>query len=188
MIHRNKLGQVVINDLSGKTFGELTVIERSMNVNGRPSFKCRCSCGNEKIVMSQSLKSGTVKSCGCLSKRYGKDNIFWKGYGEISLSFFSIIKKGAESRNLEFNISIEEIWSLFLFQKKKCALSGMDLRFQSKNSIRDGTASLDRIDSSRGYVIDNIQWVHKDINWLKNDWSQKEFIELCSRVANHNHS
>ena len=64
----------------------------------------------------------------------------------------------------------------------------MDLRFQSKNSIRDGTASLDRIDSSRGYVIDNIQWVHKDINWLKNDWSQKEFIELCSRVANHNHS
>jgi len=172
MLNRNNLGQVIADDLSGKIFGKLTAIKRVENKNQRPAFLCKCSCGNEKVVMSQSLRNGTVKSCGCLLKRHGKNHFSWEGYEEISLSFFSVIEKGAKTRNLAFDISIKEIWHLFLFQKRKCALSGMDLRFQSQNSERDGTASLDRIDSSKGYALDNIQWVHKDINWLKNNWPQ----------------
>lgn len=44
--------------------------------------------------------------------------------------------------------------------------------------------SLDRIDSSKGYEIGNVQWVTKYINWAKNDLSQKDFIDLCIAVAN----
>ena len=46
------------------------------------------------------------------------------------------------------------------------------------------TASLDRIDSSKGYTKSNIQWVHKDINKMKSDFSMLRFLELCYAVLN----
>ena len=46
------------------------------------------------------------------------------------------------------------------------------------------TASLDRIDSKKAYTVDNIQWVHKDINMLKNKYDQEYFIHMCTLVAN----
>ena len=46
------------------------------------------------------------------------------------------------------------------------------------------TASLDRIDSNKGYTKDNVQFVHKDINWMKQDFEQNKFIEYCKKVAN----
>ena len=49
--------------------------------------------------------------------------------------------------------------------------------------IGQGTASLDRIDSSKGYVKGNVQWVHKDINKMKTDFEQSIFIKLCKSVA-----
>lgn len=48
-----------------------------------------------------------------------------------------------------------------------------------------GTASLDRTDSTNGYVDGNIQWVHKNVNLAKHSLSQDDFIELCSSVASH---
>jgi len=48
----------------------------------------------------------------------------------------------------------------------------------------ENTASLDRIDSSKGYVKDNVQWVHKDINRMKWNFPQDKFVKLCSFVAN----
>lgn len=59
-----------IIDLTGKTFGELTVIKRH-GTHIRPSGKkvvtwlCKCSCGKEKVVVGYALKNGSTKSCGC---------------------------------------------------------------------------------------------------------------------------
>lgn len=54
------------NDLTGRKYGRLTVVENAGYVNGKISWKCRCDCGNEKIVPSVYLSSGSTKSCGCL--------------------------------------------------------------------------------------------------------------------------
>jgi hypothetical protein len=48
------------------------------------------------------------------------------------------------------------------------------------------TASLDRIDSSKGYVIDNVQWLHRDINMMKQRFSQEYFINICKHIAENN--
>jgi hypothetical protein len=45
------------------------------------------------------------------------------------------------------------------------------------------TASLDRVDSVTGYIPSNVQWVHKDINLMKNRFGQAYFRELCRRVS-----
>ena len=45
------------------------------------------------------------------------------------------------------------------------------------------TMSLDRIDNNKGYIEENVQWVHKDINMMKRIYSQDYFIYMCKLVA-----
>lgn len=67
-------------------------------------------------------------------------------------------------------------------QNRQCKLSGMPLKFKTHKYDEVGNASLDRIDSSKGYTIDNVQWVHKDINKMKWNINQPEFLWLCDSV------
>ena len=55
-------------DLTGQRFGRLKVLQREET--GKPGnwWKCRCDCGNIKIVQEQNLLQGKVKSCGCLRR------------------------------------------------------------------------------------------------------------------------
>ena len=55
-----------LQDLTGKTFGKLTVICREGSLNNHPAWRCRCNCGNETVVRGRALISGNTKSCGCL--------------------------------------------------------------------------------------------------------------------------
>jgi hypothetical protein len=58
----------------------------------------------------------------------------------------------------------------------------------NRTSKENKTASLDRINSDLGYVYGNIQWIHKDINKMKNDYEQNYFILLCKKVADYEKS
>lgn len=144
-----------------------------------------CDCGKEKeyyiLDVLRKDKRGAT-SCGCTQQKIGSNNCSWTGYEEIPGSFFSRFKRGAKNRNLIFDLSIKEVWDLFIKQNRKCALTGVCLTFGSHiyGSI---TASLDRIDSSKGYTIDNVQWVHKDVNIMKMDATQEEFIIMANQIA-----
>ena len=52
-------------DITGKKFGEWTVIRHSYNTK----WICRCSCGTEKEVDGRSLRSGQSESCRSCSKK-----------------------------------------------------------------------------------------------------------------------
>lgn len=54
--------------LVGQRFQRLTVIKYAGRRNGRPSWLCKCACGNEIAVITSSLICGNTASCGCLSK------------------------------------------------------------------------------------------------------------------------
>jgi hypothetical protein len=57
-------------DLTGKVFGELTVIEYlKINKNQHAVWKCLCSCGVEREIPSKDLMSGNSKSCGHTNRR-----------------------------------------------------------------------------------------------------------------------
>lgn len=53
--------------IAGQTFGKLTVLAPATE-KGPGYWKCRCECGNEKIVLGNSLQRGLTRSCGCLHK------------------------------------------------------------------------------------------------------------------------
>jgi ribosomal protein S27E len=53
-------------DLIGQRFGHWTVVERAENSAGKANaarWKCRCDCGSEAVVYSQSLRNGTSTRC-----------------------------------------------------------------------------------------------------------------------------
>jgi hypothetical protein len=77
---------------------------------------------------------------------------------------------------------LEYAWDLFIAQNRTCVLSGVRLTFGK----RGNTASLDRIDSSEGYVEGNVQWVHSEINRMKGRLSDKNFVEMCRKVVKWN--
>lgn len=54
-------------DLSGKKFGRLKVINIAYKKKYNYYWNCICDCGKQKIVMGSHLRSGRIKSCGCLS-------------------------------------------------------------------------------------------------------------------------
>lgn len=172
-------------DLTNTKFGKLTAIQLhpKRTKDKLRLWVCLCDCGNTKIVPAKFLRSGMTSTCGCGAHPNKNSNSNWKGYGEIPLDFYTTIKRNAESRGIEFNISIEYLWDLFLKQKRSCALSGLEIQFGRTNKDKSNTTvSVDRIDSKKGYVKSNVQWVHKKINIMKNAYSQEEFISLCKLV------
>ena len=184
------------HDLKNLKFGKLLVLnEVEKSLRGHSRWNCKCDCGNICIRTGTSLERSKMSNCGCF-RLHGKNSPLWGGSGDISASWFhNVISRAASGRKSrsgitkQLEITVEDIWNLFLQQNKKCALTGLELTFPVKNTAienKKSTASLDRIDSSKGYVIDNVQWVHKSINLMKNIYSQEYFIDMCKLVANNN--
>lgn len=166
--------------LEGQTFGTLEVLSVSeVSRNGHYRYHVRCGCGTEKTVLGTHLLSGKTKSCGNCSRK-GRN---WKGCGTVSRTYYSSVKRGAVGskgrKPVKFSVGIKHMaWLLDEVQNGKCALTGLPI------SIKDKTASLDRVDSSEGYVEGNLQWLHKDINMMKRHYNQGYFVAMCNLVSN----
>lgn len=189
----------------GERYGKLVVIAKiprppQLKYGGDYWVKCSCDCGGESMIPYIALRYKNTKSCGCIHRARGPAHKDWKGYGEISGDYYTTYKRqargGGKSNRTpkEFSITIEYLWNLFLKQERRCAITGVELTFDHLGDRKDHkkaetslvTASLDRIDSSKGYIEGNVQWVHKKVNLMKNDLSQKEFIDWCKKVAENN--
>ena len=178
-------------DLTGKTFGYLTAVRKEEKVVSRDCRRwiCACVCGKETPCLTNELLHNVKTSCGCKRTPRGNLNKKWTGYGEISGSHWCVIKScsGQRYKNtyIPFDLTIEQIWDLFLAQNRKCALSGVDLVLDGTVGGRaNRTASLDRINSDKGYTIDNVQWVHKVVNIMKMELSMSEFKEWVLKINN----
>lgn len=174
-------------DITGWTFGSLTVSGYSHYKKGHAYWKCVCECGKTTTVARTNLTHRYHQSCGCLRDVSGKSHKLWRGCGDICSTWYSKLGVQSRRRGIHIDVSLEHLWELFQNQNGCCALSGVSIHFPNryKNRGLEGcTASLDRIDSSKGYVVGNVQWVHKDVNFMKHQLTQDRFLELCSLVAN----
>lgn len=165
-------------------YNEWTIINdvpKTLTKSRQLHYECECSCKlTIRYVNASDLVNSRSKCCNrCTS---------YKGTHDLSGTFLTVIKRGAKKRNLEFDVTIEYLYDLYILQNKKCALSGVDIslhRNYSQGFRSAQNASLDRIDNTKGYIVENLQWVHKDINMIKNVYSQEYFIEMCKQVANY---
>lgn len=165
-------------------YNQLTVLEEVRH-KGRLMYRTQCECGRVDIKRKDWVISGRTTSCkNCASKRTAAKYpmpIHRTGCGNLSGTHYLSIKHGALRRKIPFDLTPEFLWKLYEDQKGLCALTGVSLvlRLALKNQNVDWdivTASLDRIDSTKGYTEDNVQWVHKTINRLKNNYSLEELL------------
>lgn len=178
----------------GDKFGEWTVLRFEDVYKYKTRWKVRCSCGQESIVNSGNLLSGKSTKCyKCKNKDlkkargrcfsiniHGDDCKQDKQWDKtIPEKFWKKLKNGAKKRNILFAITKQDLISLFEAQGRRCPYTNILLFLGNKN----WSASVDRIDNEQGYVLDNIQFVHKHINLMKNCFSHDYFLDMCKMVS-----
>jgi len=174
-----------VKDITKNIYGGFTVLKFiGHNKDGSQLWKCQCKCGKIQSLTKTNLvaKKPSCRNCGQqnrVSKRY-------KGYEDICGTYWAEVRSSAIKRRFEFALDIQDVWKLYIKQNRKCALSGQPIQFHKIHRHKDRTASIDRIDSNKGYTLDNIQIVHRDINYMKRDLVDGDFILQCIKVADFN--
>ena len=142
-------------DLIGQKFGRLTPNKMIGLHKGRSCiWLCQCDCGNEKIVSSNSLVQGNVKSCGCLfkegnNKKHG--HAIKNKESKIYASWKSMIQRCTNKNNKRYKdyggrgITICERWLKFN-------------NFLEDMGEKPKGLTLDRINNNRGYCKGNCKW------------------------------
>jgi hypothetical protein len=91
-------------------------------------------------------------------------------------------KRGGSRKHL----TIDQLLALLERQRHKCALSGLEMTCIRGQGRLATNASLDRIDATGAYTLDNIQLVCDGVNMARKGLSIPEFISLCRAVVEHN--
>lgn len=193
--------KIIPYTLIGKKFNYLTIIE----FDKKKKWKTMCQCGNISYYISLwHIKKGFVKTCGTVSCPFHKDVIKIKRLNKDSVQSLKILLKTSLSTNYDFTELSDSMLNkklLFIIKSKK--QRGLSVSI-SKNYLRqiynqqkglcnllkiplnDYSASVDRIDSEKGYIEGNIQWVHAIVNILKLNFDQEYFIQMCKKISSFN--
>jgi hypothetical protein len=141
-------------DLTGMVFGKLTALDFVPNRNS--SWRCNCTCGNTVVTLTDSLRSGKSKSCGCgiaesASRRFtthgetknrkrSEEYVAWVKMHERCSSF-------SKNKNVYFDrgIQICDRWKVYE-------------NFLEDMGRKPPSTSLDRKNNNKGYYKDNCRW------------------------------
>jgi hypothetical protein len=146
---------------------------------GKTVFYCGISCASKN-------------SCSHLAKYHGlyNQNLVSNNRLDEFTSFkwyIKVVRKNSKSRKHEYNIDCKYLKKLWEEQNGTCPFTNkkLTLRTHSNNDIKKYPyqASLDRIDSSIGYIEGNVRFVALIYNYAKNTFSDQEVIDFCKTVA-----
>lgn len=143
-------------------------------------YKARClKCGkHERWFTASELTNPNVSKCCCHCTGKERSETLQKNNGKIGdlcKGQVGRIEQNAKVRGIEFNLTIKYLWELFQKQKQICAITGEFIP-----NIKQ--ASLDRIDSSKGYIEGNVQWVTIQANLSKHTMTMDQLYEFCEKV------
>lgn len=166
----------------GTVYGKLTVIEQAGD-----RCECRCDCGAVVNVQSKKLRSGHVKSCGCLKVDQAKKMADEKSQifepGEVAFnSLYSQYRAQAQIRQLSFELTEVQFR---LVTGSNCRYCG---RGPSRIKRSPGSPGfytyngVDRLDNSGGYTESNSVAACWECNSAKHDMSEQEFLKWASAV------
>lgn len=129
---------------------------------------CRaCSAAYSKKVREKQLApDGTVSIKVIATKqasrcKYGRNGTAWHGESDITAAY------------------LEQLWEA---QQGCCAVSGL-LLSRKREPLSPFTASLDRIDNSKGYLMGNVRWVVYGVNALKGTGSDSDLIKIAQSIV-----
>lgn len=133
----------------------------------------------------------------CVGLRFGPKQRGWNKLTPFTW-FLEGIKRRCKRKEWRIEITREQLAALWERQRGKCPYTGWDLvlpesgkgwifvnRNKCLNPKNPKHASVDRIDSAKGYVEGNIQFVSVLANLAKRSMSEADFVAFCEAVAGH---
>jgi len=177
-----------LKDLTGKTFGRLTVLRRVEDYVSEtgiktPVWECRCKCGNITNVRGSNLRSGNTKSCGCLRDEKIHTNSLTHGgsYDRLYHVWESMKGRCYNTNNQKYaryggrGITVCDEWLHDYSEFKQWAISnGYD------ENADYGECTIDRINVNKGYCPDNCRFV--DIKTQSTNKEKTILLELDGEV------
>jgi len=170
-------------DLTGMTFGRLTVIERAKNANdGHARWLCRCSCGNLCIVLGKHLISGKIQSCGCL----GRENRI-KANTKHSMAYTKVYRTWCNVKGRCFNSKRPDFYlyggrGITMFAAWINDFQAFYDYVSTLEQFGEIGYSLDRIDDDGNYEPGNLKWstqAEQNRNQRTNIKVNYNGVEMC---------
>jgi|SRR5208282_1105351 len=160
-------------NLVGKRFGLLVVKYR---IEGTSTWWCVCDCGNEKPVERYDLKPNHIKSCGCL---HHKGNVT-HGLSHTPIwTMWVHARQRAKNKGIPFTLALVDMPPI----PNTCPVLGIVLQtHHTRKGPQPNSPTLDRVVSSRGYVLDNVRIISWRANKLKGDASLDELEKVCNYI------
>ena len=137
-------------------------------------LKC-LTCGTTDIKNFPKNERTSCTICGKDKRKASQKRSLIKHILNLRLTS---AKFRALKTNMEFNIDLEYLKCLLKEQDNKCVYTNME--FNNEDGML--SLSMDRIDSTKGYVKGNIQFVLSCINYMKQEYSEENFIKMCKLV------
>lgn len=167
---------------------------RKTTIKGRNIWlwECLCDCGNKFDARENVL----INRCGCHSctnKKTSTETALKKKEGIIHYGLKNRLYKdyraGASKRNFEFNLTLEEFVHLMeqncVYCGAKPELHEYELQYMQKTQEPWKHNGIDRVDSSKGYDIDNVVPCCSKCNYAKHEMTKEEFKEWITRAYKH---
>ena len=172
-------------DLSGQKFSRLLVL--SVASRGKKvKWLCKCSCGNETLVVADQLKSGHTKSCGCLQKEKVKiTGLKNKKHGYNGSKELNALSNAIGRCYNKNDSSYEEYGGRGITVCKEWRENTVSF-LNDMGTAPSGNFSLDRIDNNLGYSKDNCRWAswrQQNHNKRKRKGCTSQFIGVCWSVS-----
>lgn len=155
--------------LYAKTFGRLTVIDRTINdARGKPQWLCRCDCGKYATVSGCNLTTGNTQSCGCWKAEIIRDRQCLRPYESLYRIFL---------RKADHPVALSYEQFLGYTRIAECHYCAASVSW-------DGTSyNLDRKNNALGYTLDNCVVCCARCNWAKGDhFTYDEWMQLAAVV------
>lgn len=149
-------------------------------------YDCDCNCGNNIIAQGSDIKTGKIKSCGCLKYDSSQQKVKSNPKLNIQKQLYRDYKyKALKIRNLTFSLSFDDFINLI---EKECYYCG-DIGVSFYNSTRKSTLDfiyryngIDRVNNDLGYEINNCVTCCKFCNQAKHTYTQEHFFNQVEKI------